>query len=161
MNYYLIKQLLQIDCDKRIEWEDFCKHKWFRLFDELSDSDLSESDLTDSDIETIFNESKDSIDTYNKLSTDTKKFDDVSCIENYVDSVSLLIKSDPIISTTTNTNDYYLKSSQETKEKDFVMVNRLQQNKTKTYKEKESLGGSIINIMSESVNFVFNLPKSY
>lgn len=158
----LIKKLLEIDCEKRIEWEDFCKHKWFRLYDEeykkkideLSDGVVSDSDVTDSDVESIFNESKDADDT------NDKKFEGVPYIENYVDSISIFNQPTTPVSKS-NVNDYYLRSSPENKEKDFVMVNKMQTNKTKKYKEKESLTGSVFNIMCESVNYIFNLPKSY
>lgn len=166
----LMKKLLQVDPERRISWNNFFAHKWFDRDFEMDDSDSdSDTDIEhdydtsrDSDFDCMFKfDEKDS----EKHLPKTKILDSTAhptkslmenCIENYVDSTIYKDreKIPPLPKSATKAIDIPLPSkggpSKNGQSKD---------KKINTY--EETIFGSTVRILSDSIGYLFSQAKSY
>ena len=164
----LLKALLQIDPNKRIDWDDFFSHEWFS--NEEND-DSSDSDVSDESYDPYTVSVSGSFIPLTPESSDIKygyidNFDNQSVNNHYLKKGKSMITD----------SDESSKSGDK-----YVIIDgplpsigrgtgipiktpitaRKSPTKLKKYKEKESFTGSFIKILSDSVPFLFGLSKSY
>jgi len=154
----LMKKLLQVDPEIRISWNNFFTHKWFERDFEMHESDSD----SDTDIEHDYIKSKDvDVDIFRLEEDDhaekpmlskTKIFDKstypakslvANCIENYVDTPTKPISSAIDI------------PRPKKSESDASSKNK----KISTY--EETIIGSTVRILSDSIGYLFSQAKSY
>lgn len=158
----LLNRLLKIDPKDRIEWNDFFEHIWFSSFDQYDpDSDSDSSKSSKSSMISCRSESN--------IYCTTNAIEEYEYIEDYIPNQTSEYNDKTI-------NEYFLKKSEVfdkyimiddskiTRKSEPIPVPKKEiQNKReiKKYIEKESIGGSVIKILSDSVSFIFSLSKSY
>lgn len=146
----LMKKLLQIDPENRINWNDFFSHQWFKKIpyeEEMCNNDVN----SDSDVENeddIF-EFEDDSTTYasnlSKLSSSGKSFK-YNYVENYFDGLCGSINT----SATIGPDNEYI----------FVEENGgFRNSNIKVY--NETYTSSIIKIVTSTVSYFFGQAKSY
>lgn len=144
----LINKLLQKDPSKRIDWNDFFNHQWFKSDDDIFEID----DIFDDEprkMNDIFDEPHKMDDSCDVESTIIDKssvikyseHNFIECIDDYVDKH--MSNDDKIKKSSENSIQFMLDSDK----------------KLKTYRETES--SSVMKLLAESISSMFSYPKSF
>lgn len=169
----LMKSLLQVNPEDRIEWEDFFDHKWFTSDLEKEDSDSEEINESEDDSdEQIFgfdDDIKNSKPPLHKTKirhvaeTDKSLIHPKSMTFDYIENYIATPKVDAINIPRGKNTDMPLGKITDMSLGKINMreINNKQtkQSKVKTY--EETVAGSVINILSSSISYLFGQGRSY
>lgn len=178
----LMKQLLEFDPIKRINWTDFFNHNWFKLFTENNSPDeideIDEKILFNLEENLLFNFDEKINEKTNDKMSDSSKLFNLECQSepeklNYlfnemnnnpfcqdIKSIQIGKKSTELTENkTTKFIETYI--DKDKLDDDFVIINDTDEEKINIKTYNETHGSTFIRILSDSFNFILRQAKSY